>query len=143
MGLDMMLYSDMPDITDKKSFEQADPSRFDDELAYWRKANMIHNYFMMMGEEIVRSVLYRVTLKDLLECVRRCTIAMMNQKHAPDILPTRDGFFFGSTGYDDWYFANVAHTIAVLGNIISDEAIKADEEHPLDLNKKYLYYASW
>ena len=49
------------------------------------------------------------------------------------LLPTQDGFFFGSTYYDKWYMEDIDLTIEQLEPIINN--LKDDEET--------LYYASW
>jgi hypothetical protein len=34
-------------------------------------------------------------------------MVLENPKKAHELLPTRAGFFFGSTDYDEWYFKDV------------------------------------
>lgn len=49
-----------------------------------------------------------------------------------EVLPTTAGFFFGSTDYDRWYFADVFQTMEVVDRIL-------DEEYDEDFS----YHASW
>jgi hypothetical protein len=37
---------------------------------------------------------------------------------AAELLPTQDGFFFGSTEYDQWYMADIESTIEILTNAL-------------------------
>ena len=37
-----------------------------------------------------------------------------------EILPTKSGFFFGSTNYDEWYFQDLEYTVKNLEEIIKD-----------------------
>lgn len=62
-----------------------------------------------------------------------------NIEEIKELLPTADGFFFGSTEYDEYYLEDIKNTIEIL-----EKVIKEDEE----LNKQgfypdYEYRASW
>ena len=62
-----------------------------------------------------------------------------NIEEIKELLPTADGFFFGSTEYDEYYLKDIKNTIEIL-----EKVIKEDEE----LNKQgfypdYEYRASW
>ena len=37
---------------------------------------------------------------------------------AEELLPTQDGFFFGDTGYDEWYWNDLQHTVKGLDAIL-------------------------
>ena len=37
-----------------------------------------------------------------------------NPEIAEELLPTQDGFFFGSTNYDQWYMEDIISTIDIL-----------------------------
>ena len=49
-----------------------------------------------------------------------------------EILPTQNGFFFGSTEYDDWYKQSLENTIKML-----------EEELVTESSDYYVYEASW
>ena len=51
---------------------------------------------------------------------------------AKELLPTTEGFFFGSTDYNEWYYDDIKYTFEVL-----DEALKQDE------GADYEYDSSW
>jgi hypothetical protein len=59
---------------------------------------------------------------------------MLEPDLASELLPTGEGFFFGGTAYDEFYFEDVKHTIDVLELILSDEDAKY-----LD----FYYQSSW
>jgi len=51
-------------------------------------------------------------------------------------LPTVDGFFFGSTDYDQYYYENIVYTYEGLNAILSVD--------PVELrNWEFLYEAIW
>ena len=57
-----------------------------------------------------------------------------NPDVAEELLPTQDGFFFGSTNYDQWYMEDVVHTIDILTKVL--ETTDFDRE-------MVVYCSSW
>lgn len=104
-----------------------------EEVAYWRKANQIHNWFVQNVQngvdECQNSYVSREKLEELLDV---CTKVAADNTLAETLLPSASGFFFGGTEYDEWYFKDVTNTIEYLTDILADE--DADE---------FEYYASW
>lgn len=84
-----------------------------DEVAYWRKANAIHEWFVenvQNGEDDCEAH-RELTRSDLTKLIGLCKKVLKNSDLAPELLPTQDGFFFGGTQYDDWYFKDLRTTI--------------------------------
>ena len=104
-----------------------------EEVAYWRKANQIHNWFVqnVQGgiDNCQNSYVSRDNLEELLDV---CSKVIADNSLAETLLPTGSGFFFGSTEYDEWYYKDVSNTIEYLTEILKEE--DADE---------FEYYASW
>jgi hypothetical protein len=104
-----------------------------EEVAYWRKANQIHNWFVKNVQDGIdncqTSYVSRDNLQELLDV---CNQVIADNSLAETLLPTGSGFFFGSTEYDEWYFKDISNTIVYLTEILEDES--ADE---------FEYYASW
>jgi hypothetical protein len=149
MGLDMYLYaqkfvSNSPPFKEGSRHEEIvdalDAQAFAKghivtqmEVAYWRKANAIHGWFVD-GEDddcspihVPRESLVRLrdTCKELL--------TDKNPDKAEELLPPMGGFFFGSTDIDEWYWENVQETATLLDNILT--------EVPEDWS--FEYQASW
>lgn len=85
------------------------------EVAYWRKANHIHQWFVenvQDGEDDCRP--YYVETDKLRELLATCEKVLENHDLAEELLPTRAGFFFGSTEYDEYYFEAVKYTADAL-----------------------------
>lgn len=61
-------------------------------------------------------------------------ITIVNKDEIAEILPTQDGFFFGSTEYDQWYLDDIRNTKKVLEEILKE----VDFE-----NEDCFYLASW
>ena len=63
---------------------------------------------------------------------------MTNPEFAEEILPTGAGFFFGSTGYDQWYMQDINNTIEML-----EEELKKIDEPFKGCHAEYYYRSSW
>ena len=105
------------------------------EVAYWRKANHIHDWFVknVQNEEDDCGEYY-VTKSDLENLKDVCNLVLADHSKAEELLPTCSGFFFGGTDYDEYYFNDIIHTVKML-------------EKALELLEKYrfsfYYQASW
>jgi hypothetical protein len=104
-------------------------------VAYWRKANAIHDWFVRTvqdgRDECQEAWVSREQLRELAEI---CKQIVADPKKAEELLPTRSGFFFGSTEYDDWYMQDIQHTADRIDKILADPAFaKAD----------FYYQSSW
>ena len=106
------------------------------QVAYWRKANMIHKYFIdkcAKGVDDCKKVwVSRDALEDL---VKRCREVIASPEKAKDILETSSGFFFGSTKYDAYYMRELEYTVEILEPII--EFLKKNKDY------QAVYRASW
>lgn len=106
------------------------------QLAYWRKANQIHNFFIQEcadGKDDCSPVY--VEREQLEELLKRCTLILESKKDedAQHMLPTQSGFFFGGTEYDEYYYQDLEHTKELLEDIL-----KNSQE-----NWEFEYQASW
>lgn len=180
MGLDMYLYRKtyLPtygehklkvevkgDIDKIKPAVKADKVEYiDEEIAYWRKANAIHNFFVQKAADgIDECQVIEVSIDLLKELVNRCKRILNESKiekreesvynpitktedvHtfeylvdtslAQELLPTQAGFFFGSTEYDDWYVDQLRNTIDQIEPYINEDA---DNGY-----STFYYEASW
>ena len=59
-----------------------------------------------------------------------------NQEEIHNLLPTASGFFFGGTGYDEFYMEDIDHTIKMLEKILKHKA-------PDGVLQWYEYRSSW
>ena len=118
------------------------------ELMYWRKANQIHNWFVQNCQNGVDDCgRYAITVNDLMKLKELCekiltmtenrkemryTSYTATEKEEVDIpyltlegveyaiehLPSRSGFFFGSTEYDDWYVWGLKNTVEQINDTL-------------------------
>jgi hypothetical protein len=89
-------------------------------VGQWRKSNHIHEYFVdncQGGEDDCRlSYVSREKLSELLDL---CKQVLADHSKAGELLPTSQGFFFGSTEYGEWYFSDLEDTVSILDNALS------------------------
>lgn len=110
-----------------------------EEIGYWRKANHIHKWFVdkVQGRKDDCEK-YEVTKDDLLNLKATCEKVLNMEWRTPrrmeKVLPTKSGFFFGSTAYDECYLSDVESTIEIINNVLET----TDFEKEL-----VVYQASW
>ena len=140
----------------------------EEEVAYWRKANMIHEWVVkncVSSEDFHGEDTY-VSRKDLKELYDTCQKVIDGSKLvegkvkngetydsekkewvgimedgkyiedssvAEELLPTSEGFFFGSQDYNEWYLNDIIYTRDTLKPIVEGEE---------DFGE-YYYSASW
>lgn len=107
------------------------------DVVYWRKANAIHKWFVdncQGGVDDCRSAY--VSLEKLTELRDLCREALKAQSVdiAASKLPTAQGFFFGSTNYDSYYWEDIFNTEKALTAILENKFCK---------NFEYFYSSSW
>jgi hypothetical protein len=111
-----------------------------EEVMYWRKANHIHKWFIDRYEVIDNCEEIHLSIDDLVMLLRDCEKVIANPEQAREILPTSDGFFFGGTDYDEYYFYETKRTAIELRELI-DEYYESSSE---GFNSSGFYYhASW
>jgi hypothetical protein len=105
------------------------------EVAYWRKANAIHNWFITNHSDIDDCKPIELNKQDLYDLRELCikVLDVHTTDYAEEMLPPASGFFFGSTEIDEWYWQNIKETIDLLNKAIdcsTDDAM-------------FEYQASW
>lgn len=138
MGLDMYLTArkfSMKDFHNQELYGKLvqeapfalDTASLEVQIAYWRKANHIHKWFVdnvQNGNDDCHD--YYVSRDQLQLLLDNCKIALMHKEEAPKLLPRQEGFFFGSYEYDEYYFSDIQDTIDQLEAILKD--VPADWE---------------
>jgi len=148
VGLDMSLRGKkyISEYSDKENYEKINSidvgqkeykiNNIEVEVIYWRKANAIHDWFVREVQagvdECQESHVSTEKLKQLRDL---CRDVMANKDKANSILPTKSGFFFGGTSYDEWYFMNIENTEKQLTDILEDEEFLK--------NWEFYYQSSW
>jgi hypothetical protein len=127
---------------DTKQIATITPTYLSEDIAYWRKANHIHKWFVdnvQDGEDDCRE--YRVEIEQLKALLSKCEeVIVIHESNIKDkeskyheILPTQEGFFFGGTDYGEYYIADIIETIGMLKIIIQNHRDFME----------YDYHSSW
>jgi hypothetical protein len=110
------------------------------EVMYWRKANAIHRWFVQNVQKGVDDCNeYSVEIEQLGQLLDVVNQVLNEPSKAGELLPTAAGFFFGDTGYESYYFEDLAATKEILEHIL-DRDVK-DKENKL--YNEYSYRSSW
>lgn len=92
-----------------------------EEVAYWRKFNALHMWFVKNVQKGVDDCGdYYVSDDKLKELLAELEQVVKDKSKAAEILPTASGFFFGSTQYDEYYFQDVKDTIKILKELVKE-----------------------
>lgn len=102
--------------------------------AYWRKANAEHQWFVNNVQDGNDNCAeYYVAREQLQALIDQCQ-RVIDKVDTPDGLPPMDGFFFGGTEIDEYYFEDLQHTVKQLTAALSNP----------DFEKADFYYrSSW
>ena len=149
MGLDMYLTAkvfirkdkDRYDIgvalKDFDDFKGLDikPEYVEFEVAYWRKSNAIHQWFVdNVQRDVDNCRPHGVNMEDLKKLLAVVCVVLDDHSKAGDLLPTQNGFFFGGTDYDEWYFKDLEYTKEKLTEITTNKSYDGLE---------FVYCSSW
>lgn len=120
MGLDMYLYGV------KQEFEKHDYNiggyKESTEIGYWRKANAIHRWFVENCQDgIDNCATYYVGYDDLARLKNICIKIISKEENPEEVLPTKEGFFFGDTSYGEDYIYDLEETIKICNWALSQD----------------------
>ncbi len=102
-------------------------------IGYWRKANAVHHWFVVKvagGVDECKPV--EVTREQLAELHSVCRGVIDHPNTALELLPPKEGSFFGITSCDEHYFDDLRDTVRQLGHALA---------HDPDVT--FIYRASW
>ena len=112
MGLDMYLEKRKQYRENDSEYNKlVDDNR--EEVMYWRKANQVREWFVRNAGLKADSdcEVIKISEDQLQQLYDDCDKVVKNPKLASELMPTSNGFFFGSTEYDDWYFDQLKETM--------------------------------
>ena len=123
-----------------KSAKEIKPERIthiEEEIGSWRKANQIHNWFVQnVQNDNDDCGSYYVEVDKLEELSSNCKAVLTDHSKANTLLPTQQGFFFGSYEYDEWYFGQLKKTVEIIDGILT-------EMKENDAYYEFYYESSW
>lgn len=116
------------------------------EAVYWRKANMIHKWFVdniQEGKDDCGT--YLVSHSDLRILLNTVKEVLENRNKAEDLLPCASGCFFGVTDYNEYYFNHLTQTKEMLERALKDFTQSGRENGVGDYKIGWTFYynSSW
>ena len=102
-------------------------------VMYWRKANAIHGWFVDNCQDGEDNCQESDVSRDSLEELQKLCEEAVTKKDSGDLTPT-EGFFFGSTEVDEYYWEELQRTAEGLKRLLADESLKDCD---------FSYRASW
>lgn len=129
MGLDSFVFR-----TDKKNTEYTDDSL--ENVGYFRKVNCIHLWVEenLNNGESTNCEFIEIPKAKLDEFIDSLREVRDDNSLASELLPSCSRFFFGSTSYDERYFADIDKALETFTEI----------KNTTDFNtQKILYYSWW
>ena len=116
------LFASLVALSNVEEFMDTDfPTAFIEvKVAQWRKQNAIHNWFVQEcqgGEDECQTVFVgREKLEELRDL---CREVLADLTLADELLPTSNGFFFGSTDYGEWYIEGLTYTADTIDKLLT------------------------
>jgi hypothetical protein len=106
-------------------------------VAYWRKANAIHGWFVDNCQDGVDEcqISEDIPGEQLAHLIHLCSEALSSD-HPEHILEPTQGFFFGGYDIDEWYRQDLQNTIDQLTPILKQAATAGG-------NVSFNYHSSW
>ena len=101
---------------DRKQVDEGAPSgNVTFHCGYWRKANQIHGWFVKhcqgRKDECQKADVSRDQLRELCGL---CRAVLADHAKAAELLPPQNGFFFGGTKLDEYYYQDLEATVAII-----------------------------
>lgn len=112
-------------------------------VAYWRKVNAIHSWFVRnLADGVDECQRIPASREQLADLVDHCKRVLVSHAAGVDVeeaaeregLGTQGGFFFGSTDYGPWYLRGLEETVEQIQAILDAKELDA---------VSIFYRASW
>lgn len=127
MGLDIYFYSKQK-VVDSTKQNTSDERT---EVGYFRKFNALFNWVDVHIKPIENCVDIPISKEDLIKLQE--LLNQLDNTNCAELLPTQDGFFFGSTVYDECYWEDVASLKELITKTLDQ----------FGFNKEQIYFHAW
>lgn len=102
------------------------------EVAYWRKFNALHGWFVKNIQGGVDDCgYYELTKENLQSCLANLKETLISQDSGK--LEPVEGFFFGSNETNEWYWTDIEKAVSTISALIETDFEK----------KRLFYHSSW
>ena len=101
------------------------------EIGYFRKVNFLVKYFKDLGFDVENQTPFCISKEDAEVLLSRCNQVLKDHSKASELLPTMDGFLFGSIEYNEYYFNDVKEVRDYIKNTLLPEFEKLGSEEEI------------
>jgi hypothetical protein len=114
-----------PKIVEFLPLDQPYPDTFKDyytifhQVAYWRKFNALHNWFVTHVQVGIDNCAHYELDKDVLIDLLETLLNTKSENDPSEMMPV-SGFFFGSTDVDEYYWERIEKAIDEISNLIDN-----------------------
>ena len=114
-----------PKIVEFLPLDQPYPDTFKDyytifkKVAYWRKFNALHNWFVTHVQVGIDNCAHYELDKDVLIDLLETLLNAKSENDPSEMMPV-SGFFFGSTDVDEYYWEHIEKAIDEISNLIDN-----------------------
>jgi len=96
-------------------------------VGYWRKANAIHRWFVENVQDGVDNCEKYYVEREQIEALLEVVLQVLDEpSRASELLPTQEGFFFGSVDYGVSYFDDLRHTQKICEDVLLEDLTGGD-----------------
>lgn len=107
------------------------------QVAYWRKANQIHAWFVDNVQNGVDECQDSYVDREQLQVLRTLCVELLGSRdveRAKEQLPPRQGFFFGGYEIDEYYWEDLQDTVNQLTPVLTNPNLEHFD---------FIYHSSW
>ncbi len=108
-----------------------------EEIGYFRKVNFLVCFFERLGYTIENCVPVEINKGDAEDLLDTCNEVLENHDKAEKLLPTTEGFFFGTYDYDEYYFDDVKEVRDYVKNTLLPEFNKLEDDEYIEFEIWY------
>lgn len=132
MGLDMYLFR----RSQEPEYDEDGERTLGERVYYWRKANQIRGWLVKNAgyPADANCEPFELTEDILTDLMNDCIEVIIHPEKAAELIPPTNGFFFGDTDLDEWYFDELKATSEILEEILGTTDFTRDE---------IIYYEWW
>lgn len=106
-------------------------------VGYFRKVNFLVKYFEELGFDVEHQIPLYINKEQILELVDRCQKVLKDHTLAKELLPTMEGFFFGSIDYDKYYYDDIEQVLKYCEETLLPMFSELDDNEGIYFNTWY------
>lgn len=103
------------------------------QIGYWRKANHVLNWINENVAQVENCQDVQMSAMQIRQLRDTCQEVLNDKNKAKRLMPTTEGFFFGSQDYKEWYFEDLEETVRICNRALAE----------VDFNEQDVWFHAW